>query len=300
MEDLIIVGAGPAGMTAALYAARKGLQALVISKDIGGQANWSSSVENYMGFQDIRGSELMRRFEAQMKAQKLRYEECEVTQIEPMEGGFSIQCRDGRSHQARSVIVATGKLPRTLGVPGEVEFRGKGVSYCATCDGPLFRDARVAVVGGGNAGLQAARDLLALGAEVHLVTAEEITADRAVKERVLGRAKLKIHEHHTVKAIRGDKMVQGIVLADRDGRAIDLPLEGVFIEVGLVPSTGLLGEEIRRNGAGEIEVDCACQTSQPGLYAAGDVSTACGEQIVIAAGEGAKAALGAAEYLAYH
>jgi len=300
MEDLIIVGAGPAGMTAALYAARKGLRALVISKDIGGQANWSSSVENYMGFKDISGSELMQRFEAQMKAQNLRYEECEVTRIEPVEGGFKIQCRDGGEHRARSVIVATGKKPRTLGVPGEVEFRGKGVSYCATCDGPLFRDARVAVVGGGNAGLQAAYDLLAIGAEVHLVTAEEITADQAVREKVLGQPKLKVHEHHTVKAIRGDQMVQGLVLAAQDGRETDLPLEGVFIEVGLVPSTGLLGEEIRRNQEGEIEVDCVCQTNQPGLYAAGDVSTACGEQIVIAAGEGAKAALGAAEYLAYH
>ncbi len=300
MEDLIIIGAGPAGMTAGLYAARKGLTPLIISKDIGGQANWSSSVENYMGFKDIRGSELMEKFAAQMREQKLRYEECEVTGIEPAGEGFRIVCRNGREYQARAVIVATGKRPRTLGAPGEAQYRGKGVSYCATCDGPLFRGARVAVVGGGNAALQAAYDLLRLEAEVHLVSNGAVTADLSVREKVLGQPKLHVYEQHQVKEIHGDKLVRGMTIHGPDGAEKKLDVDGVFIEIGMVPNVELLHEGVRRNVQGEIEVDCACRTDRPGLFAAGDVSTACGEQIVIAAGEGAKAALEAAGYLAYH
>ncbi|MGE5550015.1 MAG: NAD(P)/FAD-dependent oxidoreductase [Bacteroidota bacterium] len=300
MEDLLIIGAGPAGMTAGLYAARKGLTPLVVSRDIGGQATWSSSVENYMGFKDIRGSELMRRFEEHMKSQRLRYEECEVGRIAPAHGAFDVHCADGKTYSARAVIVATGRQPRTLDVPGEAEYRGKGVSYCATCDGPLYREARVAVIGGGNAGLQACHDLLAIAAEVHLITNEGITADQAVRDKVLGRPKLQLHEHHTVKAVLGKKMVEGVRIAGPDGRERDLAVEGVFIEVGLEPGSDLVGDAVGRNEAREIVVDCECKTNVKGLFAAGDVTTACGEQIIIAAGEGAKAALAAAEYLAFH
>lgn len=299
MDDLLIVGAGPAGMTAGVYAARKGLTPLVISQDLGGQANWSSSVENYMGFTNIQGSDLMTRFAQQMQAQRLRFEEGRVVQVEEESGGFNVRREDGTSNSARAAIVATGKRPRLLNVPGEAELRGKGVSYCATCDGPLFRGARVAVVGGGNAGLQACHDLLSLAAEVFLVTNEGITADRAVKERVLGHEKLRVHEWHTVKAIRGEATVQGLTVTGPDGKENELPVRGVFIEIGLIPNEELVGQAVTRNGEREIVVDCECRTNVTGLFAAGDVTTACGEQIIIAAGEGAKAALAAADYLAY-
>lgn len=297
--DLVIVGAGPAGMTAAVYAARKGLRPLVVSEDIGGQASWSSSVENYMGFKDIRGSELMRRFEEHMQGQRLSFAERRVDKVDRVNGGFAVRCRDGVVHHARAVIASTGRRPRSLGVPGEAELRGRGISYCATCDGPLYRETRVAVIGGGNAGLQAVHDLLNLEAEVFLLTAGKITADQAVQEKVLGRPRLSIREDHAVKAFTGDGRLEAVRIAGPDGREEELPVEGAFVEVGLIPNAELLDEGVTRNEAGEIVVDCRCRTNVPGLFAAGDLTTACGKQIIIAAGEGAKAALGAAEYLAF-
>lgn len=299
MNDLVIVGAGPAGMTAAVYAARKGINPLVLSRDIGGQANWSSSVENYMGFRDIRGSELMDRFEQHMKAQQLRYEECDVQSISRFDGGFEVMCRSGTRHRAKAVIVATGKTPRLLNAPGEEEYRGKGVSYCSTCDGPLFAGVPVAVIGGGNAGLQACFDMLPVAEHVYLVTEEGITADQAVKAKVLGSERLTVYENHKVKQIAGDELVRRIVIADASGSELELSVEGVFVEIGLIPNSKVVDGDVAVNDFGEIIVDCDCHTNVAGLYAAGDVSTAPGKQIIIAAGEGAKAALAAANRLAF-
>lgn len=299
MNDMAIVGAGPAGMTAAVYAARKGLNPLVLSRDIGGQANWSSSVENYMGFRDIRGSELMDRFENHMKVQQLRYEECEVQSIASLDGAFEIACRNGSVHRAKAVIIATGKTPRQLNAPGEAEYRGKGVSYCSTCDGPLFADVPVAVVGGGNAGLQACFDMLSVASRVYLVTDAGITADQAVRDKVLGHSRLTVYENHKVKGISGDQLVRRLTITSETEGEIALGVEGVFVEIGLVPNSKVVGSEVALNSTGEIIVDCDCRTSIPGLYAAGDVSTAPGKQIIIAAGEGAKAALAATNRLAF-
>jgi len=298
MENLIVIGAGPAGMTAALYAARKGLKPLVLSKDLGGQANWSSSVENYMGFKNIRGSELMQRFEDHMKSQELRYEECTVENMQRIEGGFEITCAGGNKHQSRSVIAATGKRPKTLDVPGETDFRGKGVSYCATCDGPLFRGVPVAVAGGGNAGLQACRDLMEFASEVHLIDPDGINADQAVRERVIGSDKLHLHEHYRVSSIGGEKTVTHIKISGPDNAETDLAVQGLFVEIGLLPNSDPVGLAAR-NGNGEVIVDCYCRTDVPGLFAAGDVTTACGKQIIIAAGEGAKAAIAVGQFLDY-
>lgn len=299
MEDLVIVGAGPAGMTAGVYAARKGLNPLVISSDIGGQAIWSSNVENYMGFKDIHGSELMQRFEEHMKAQRLRYVENKASRVTPAGDAIGICCESGEDYSARAVIVATGKRPRTLDVPGERELRGKGVSYCSTCDGPLFREVPVAVVGGGNAGLQACFDMLGIASEVHLVTEGRITADQAVRDKVLGHEKLKVHENHRVVRVEGDRGVTGLRVVDNGGRENLLSVEGVFVEIGLTPNSDIVPDSIVRNRAGEVEVDCDCRTNVTGLFAAGDVSTAPGKQIIIAAGEGAKAALAAYQFLSF-
>jgi alkyl hydroperoxide reductase subunit F len=322
MHKLIIIGAGPAGMTAGVYAARKGLAPLVISEDIGGQANWTKNVENYMGFTDIGGSELMDRFKEHMDAQRLTYEARRVKAIRRGENGvgFVIQCDDGREYQTRALIIATGKRPRMLHVPGEAEFRGKGVSYCATCDAPLFRNADTAVIGGGNSGAQAAYDLLQLGADVHLITNENITADRALVEKISAHPKLKIYEKHQVRRIDGGAMVEGITIADTSGTGgtggadstggvggpdataateIRLPVAGVFVEIGLEPNSQILGDISQLNDDREIRVDCQCRTGIDGLFAAGDVTDVYGKQIIIAASEGAKAALAASEYLLY-
>lgn len=332
MYDLIIIGAGPAGMTAGVYGARKGLTPLVISEDIGGQANWTKNVENYMGFTDIGGSELMNRFKEHMDAQRLIYEECRAREVRRGQSGigFIVQCDNGKEYQSRALIVATGKRPRMLNVPGEAEFRGKGVSYCATCDGPLFRNSSTAVIGGGNSGVQAAYDLLRLGADVHLITNENITADQALVEKISGHPKLHIYEWHHVRRINGHKMVEGITIsgmagdgdaagkviseatgdatagttwdAFRDATEINLPVEGVFIEVGLEPNSQILKRiaQLDLNEDREIKVDCQCRTGIDGLFAAGDVTDVFGKQIIIAAGEGAKAALAASEYLSYN
>ena len=320
MYKLVIIGAGPAGMTAGVYAARKGLTPLVISDDIGGQANWTKNVENYMGFSDIGGSELMNRFREHMDAQRLTYEECRAKEIRRgRKGGeigrdFVIQCDNGKEYQTRSLIIATGKHPRMLHVPGEAEFRGKGVSYCATCDAPLFRNASTAVIGGGNSGVQAAYDLLQLGADVYLITDDNITADSALVEKISDHPKLRIYERYKVRRIEGGKMVEGITIFSAVAAAgaasaastasaaeIRLPVEGVFVEIGLEPNSQILADlqQLKLNDDREIKVDCQCRTGIDGLFAAGDVTDVYGKQIIIAAGEGAKAALAASEYLLY-
>lgn len=297
--DVIIIGAGPAGMTAAVFTARKGLSTLVLSKDVGGQVNWTTIVENYMGFKSIGGAELMERFEEQMKGDHLAYIEDEAAILERDEQGhFKVTGKKTGMHRGRVVIIATGKRPRMLNVPGEVEFRGKGVGYCSTCDAPLYRDAPTAVVGGGNSGVQAALDLLCIDAkEVHLVTDEELTADEALIRQIRDNQRVKIYTHHQVLEITGDKLVQGMRIRHRQsGEEKALQVEGVFIEIGLIPNADFL-DQIHKNERREIRVNCQCRTNIEGVFAAGDVTDVPEKQIVIASGEGAKAAIGAWEYI---
>lgn len=297
--DVMIIGAGPAGMTSAVFTARKGLSTLVLSKDIGGQVNWTTVVENYMGFKSIGGAELMERFEEQMKGDHLVYQEDEAALLERDEQGhFIVTGKKTGVHRGRSVIIATGKRPRMINVPGEVEFRGKGVGYCSTCDAPLYRDAPVAVVGGGNSGVQAVLDLLGINAkEVHLITDEDLTADEALTQRIQSDQRVRIYRQHEVKEILGDKMVKGVRIRERqNGNEQTLNVEGVFIEIGLIPNADFL-DQIRKNERREIRVDCECQTNIEGIFAAGDVTDVPEKQIIIAAGEGAKAAIGVWEYI---
>lgn len=293
ISDVIIVGAGPAGMTAAVFTARKGLKTLMISKDIGGQVNWTTVVENYMGFKEIGGVELMNRFEEQMKGDHLVYKQDEAALLERGgDGIFEVTGKKTGRHRGRTVIIASGKRPRTLNVPGETEFRGKGVSYCSTCDAPLYRDAPVAVVGGGNSGLQSAIDLLGVGAKaVYLVTDEDMTGDEVLVEKVRADQRVKIYSRRQVLAVVGDQFVNGLKIRERDGGAEEtLEVSGVFVEIGLMPNAEFL-ENLRKNPRGEIQVDCQCQTSVEGVFAAGDVTDVPEKQIVVAAGEGAKAAI---------
>lgn len=302
LYDLVIIGAGPAGMTAAVYAARKGLRVLVISKDIGGQVNWTTLVENYMGFEQIQGPQLMEKFREQMQDEKLIYREDEVSclhvQIEREdERVFAVTGRKSGTHHGRAVIIATGKRPRSLGVPREEEFRGKGISYCSTCDAPLFRDAAVAVVGGGNSGAQAVIDLLAVNArQVNLITDLDLTADQVLLDRVLKDERVEVYRYHQVKEIIGDRMVQGLRVVNRSGETRDLPVVGVFIEIGLEPNTEFL-DIVDKSEHEEVIVDCQCRTNIKGIFAAGDATIIPEKQIIIAAGEGAKAAIQAWKYL---
>jgi NADH-dependent peroxiredoxin subunit F len=296
--DLVIVGAGPAGMTAGVFAARKGLKTLIVSKDVGGQVNWTTDIENYMGFQEIDGQALMEKFEAQVKELHLEEKLSEVDSLRREGGFFKIKAKNQEEFTSRSVLVCSGKRPKTLNVPGETEFRNKGVSYCSTCDGPLFRNLPVAVIGGGNSALQSVMDLVNYVSEVHLISLTQLTADPVLVERLKNVSKLKQYLGYKVVEIKGAQAVEKVLLEEgNNGARQEIPVQGVFIEVGLDPNTEFLDGFVERNKAKEILIDCQCRTNIPGLFAAGDATIVPEKQIIVAAGEGAKAAIKVWEYL---
>jgi alkyl hydroperoxide reductase subunit F len=299
MRDLIIIGGGPAGMTAAVYAARKRMDALFLSKDIGGQAMWATKVENYMGYQYIEGFELMQKFEEQVKQFPLEQKIGEeVVALSRLDTGFEVKTANGDSYQAKAVIVATGKRPRPLNVPGEEQLIGRGVTYCAVCDGPLFTGQKVAVIGGGNSALEAADDMVKIAEHVYLVSLTTLTGSQILIDRVVDSPNLTVFKEHEVIAIEGESRVEAIVIRDlkSDGEKT-LKVGGVFIEIGLLPNSELTGRITKLNDLGEVEINCANETVVPGLFAAGDVTNVVEKQIVVAAGEGAKATLQAHKYI---
>ncbi len=298
--DLAIIGGGPAGMTAAVYAARKFLNMILITGDLGGQVLWTSDVENYMGYSYVTGPELMERFSEQVKQFGLTLALGETTtRLARNEKAFRIFTKEGSEYTASSVIVASGKSYRKLNVPGEKELTGHGVSYCATCDAPLFSGKEVAVIGGGNSAFQAAVDLLPVATKISVVNiADSWQADPILVDRVERSKKFAPYLNHEVVSISGEDRVSGIVVKDRgSGEGKELPIGGVFVEIGLIPNSGFVKDFLLLNDGGEIVVDCACRTNVAGVFAAGDVTNVPEKQIVVAAGEGAKAALGAYHYL---
>jgi alkyl hydroperoxide reductase subunit F len=299
MYDLMIIGGGPAGMTAAVYAARKKLNAMLLSKDVGGQVNWTLGIENYMGYQLIEGPELIHKFEEQVKQFPIDMKVGEgVSSLSRISGGFEAKTDDGESYQAKAVIIATGKHPRPLNVPGEEKLRGRGVTYCAICDGPLFADMKVAVIGGGNSALEAVDDMVKIAGQVYLVSLTQLTGDQILIDRVKDASNLTIFLEHEVVSITGEKFVDGIKIRDlKTKQEREVQVSGVFIEIGLMPNSDLVKGVAALNRLGEIEVNCNNETNGPGLFAAGDVTNVPEKQIVVAAGEGAKAALQAHRYL---
>ena len=299
MRELIIIGGGPAGMTAAVYAARKRIDALLLSKDIGGQVLTTTGVENYMGYQYIEGFELMAKFEEQVKLFPLEQKIGQgVAGLSQLDAGFEVMIDNGESHQAKVVIVATGKRPRPLNVPGEEQLRGRGVTYCAICDGPLFTGQKVAVIGGGNSALEAADDMVKIAEHVYLVSLIPFTGDQILINKVKEAPNMTVFLEHEVVAIDGESRVEAITIRGmKGGEEKRLEVGGVFVEIGLIPSSDLSKGIVRLNELGEIEINCATDTGVPGLFAAGDVTNAPEKQILVAAAEGAKAALQAHKYI---
>ncbi|MEN6518231.1 MAG: FAD-dependent oxidoreductase [Methanospirillum sp.] len=290
--DVLIVGAGPAGLTAGVYCARKGLKTLLIATAIGGQALESWAIENYMGYRMIKGEELMHKFEEQLTTQDVRLELDRVTGIAREGDHFQATTDAGRTFTATSLVIASGKHPRKLGVAGEEKYLGRGLSVCATCDGPLFKDKRVAVVGGGNMAVQMAIELAGVAARVDLIVRSELKADDANLERLAQKKNINVLKGYDVSALHGDAFLTGITIRERaTGQETQLDFDGVFAEIGWLPNTEFLVGLVDLNAEGKIVVDENCHTSVPGVYAAGDVTSINSDQIIIAAGEGAKAAL---------
>jgi len=286
-------------MTAAVYTARKRLKALVLTKEFGGQPMWTMDIENYMGYQFVTGPELMEKFDEQVRKYpiEIKFEEV-VGLVHNSNGTFNV-LSDSGEYQAQTVIIASGKRPRRLEVPGEKEFTGRGVSYCATCDGPLFANKDVAVIGGGNSALQAAIELSGVAAKVYLISLGNYTAEPIIIEKLNGLAR-PVSEFigYNTTEIKGSSVVEKIMLVKKDTKEqIELAVQGVFVEIGLLPNTEYCQKLLDVNEYREVVTDCRTRTSIPGLFAAGDVTNGPEKQIVIAAGDGAKAAMVAYEYL---
>ena len=295
--DVLIVGAGPAGLTAGVYCARKMLNTIIISENIGGQALESWAIENYMGYRMITGEDLMKKFEEQVRTLKMRLELDRVTSISKEDDIFTLTTISENTYKSKTLILAQGNRPKKLGVANEELFLGRGLSICATCDGPLYKGKRVAVVGGGNSALQTAVEMSEITQQVHLFVRSDIRADAIYLKMLESKNNITVHLNTRVTAIHGDKFLSAITVINEKGEEQRIDLDGVFIEIGWLPNTDILDGFVALNKKKEIIVDINCHTSIEGVFAAGDITSVKGKQIVIAAGDGAKAALEAHEYL---
>ena len=297
--DVLIIGGGPAGLTAAVYAARKNLRTAIVTDELGGQPMWTSGIENYMGFQYVTGPELMARFREQTEKYPVEVVTGErVSRLENEEGLRRAVTRTGREFRSRAVIIASGKRSRLLNIPGEAEYTGRGVSYCSTCDAPVFAGKPVMVVGGGNSALSAALELAAISPSVQLVSQTKLTGDEILSGKVQAEDRICKHLFWQPLEIRGNAGVESVLIGSVDGKDTkELEVNAVFVEVGLFPNSSFAIDLLELNRDGEIVVDCDCRTGVKGIFAAGDVTQVRDKQIVVAAGEGAKAALSAYDFL---
>jgi thioredoxin reductase (NADPH) len=298
MYDVIITGGGAAGLTAALYASRLGLKTLVITKDIGGQALLTSHIENYPGFDTIGGLELMEKLKGQAENFDVSFIYEEVKEIQPVENWFKVKTsRD--EYSTTALILTFGKIPRDLGVPGEERLTGQGVSYCFICDGFLFRDKRVAVVGWGDPAVEAALKLCSIAKKVYVIfKGDTLLANEEIIGKCANKNRVEFISNSEVLELIGESVLQAIKVKHRKTKKVrKIPLDGLFIEMGYTPKTDLVKDLVSLNSKGEIIVDKSNTTSYPGIFAAGDVSDIPFKQVIISAGEGAVAALSAYNYI---
>ena len=297
--DLIIIGGGPAGLTAAVYAATLRMEALLVAKDLGGQAVDSTKIENYLGFDFITGPDLTDKFKHHLlDSHYIDHLISEVEKIEPREGGFQVTTSELTAYTAKALIIATGMTRRRLGVPGEKKFLRKGIFYGAIQELSFVEGEDAAVIGGGNSALQVVENLHTVARNIHLISTSELSADQAVAERVGCFANLHTYLGYKVLEFTGDQALTGVTIRKKAGaETLGLPVKGAFIAVGLEPNSSLAAPLVQLNERREIMIHPDCSTPHPGIFAAGDVTDAFGKRIVIASGEGAKAALAARQYL---
>ncbi len=297
--DLIIIGGGPAGLTAGVYAATLKMEALLVAKDLGGQAVDSTKIENYLGFDFITGPELIDKFKHHLlHSHYIEHLMSEVEKIEPQVGGFQVTTADLAAYQTKAVIIATGMTRKRLGVTGEEKFLRRGISYGNVQDLFLVEGEDAAVIGGGNSALQIAENLHTVARKIHLISPSEIMADATVMERVACMTNVQTYIGYKVVQFIGEGTLTGLTIRKMAGaETLDLPVTGAFIAVGLEPNSALAAPLVKLNPRREIMIHPDCSTSYPGIFAAGDVTDAFGKRIIIASGEGAKAALAARQYL---
>lgn len=302
MYDLIIVGGGPAGSAAGIYAARKKLKTLLIAADFGGQSSASGNIENWIGVEKMTGPEFAEMLEKHIRSQEdieIKMPE-KVVAVEKISEGFDITTDKNNVYQAKTLIIASGGHRRGLDVPGGAQFEGKGISYCATCDAPIFKDKRVAVIGGGNAGLETVIDLILYATQIYLLSNKALlTGDSALQEKIKQSDKISVIMNADVKEIFGDKFVSGLKYFDKiDGQTKELAVEGIFVEIGSTPNSEFIKHLVETNQKGEIVVTCKTgATSCPGIFAAGDVTDAIYKQNNVSAGNAIVAVLSAYDYL---
>jgi thioredoxin reductase (NADPH) len=309
--DVLVVGGASAGLTAAMYASRQGLKTLVITKDIGGQALLTNAIENYPPFEHIGGFELMQKFEQQARnfGAEFAYEEVlSITEHMEGDGGDFIVKTNNKDteYSGHALILAFGKTPRDLNVKGEKELKGRGVSYCAVCDGPFFKNKKVAIVGAGDPALEAALYLKELASQLYIIhrTDKPVGSEESIdlllqnKDNNNNNNKIYFISNSIVKAINGNSKVESLTLSDSKIKSeSNLDVDGIFVEMGYVARTDIVKDLVQLNGNKEIIVDKYCSTSTKGIFAAGDVTDVPYKQAIISAGQGAIAALSAYNYL---
>jgi NADH-dependent peroxiredoxin subunit F len=296
MFDLVIIGGGPAGIAAGVYAARKQLKTALVAESFGGQSVESMGVENWIGTPSISGVELANHMEAHLRAYEGQYMNIltgiRAEKVSKTENGFGVTLSSGETLEGQTVLIATGSSRRKLDVPGAREFENKGITYCASCDGPLFADKDVVVVGGGNAGFESAAQLLAYTKSVTLLHRRgSFKADQITVDKVCAHPHMKVITNAITKEIKGELFTKSLVYTDTvTGEENEIPAEGVFVEIGSIPATELVKDVVELDGLGQIKIDCRTQTtSTPGIWAAGDCTNSLYHQNNIAAGDGVRA-----------
>ncbi len=301
MYDLVIIGGGPGAVAAGVYAARKKMRVLLIAQEFGGQSLVSSDIQNWIGTKSVSGLELAKMFEEHLRAQ----EDIEiidsdlVNKVSKRDEGFLVETENGKSVETKTVLVVSGSRRKRLGIPGEDKLDGRGVVFCSTCDAPLFKDKIVAIVGGGNAGVEAVLDSIPYASKIYLIVRSIIKADLVTQEKIKKSSKLEIILNAEIQEILGDDFVTGLRYKNKEFREVkELKLDGVFVEIGSIPNSDFVKSLVNTNEIGEIIVDHKNQASSfEGIWAAGDVSDVLYKQNNISAGDSIKAVLNIYSYL---
>jgi len=300
--DVVIIGGASAGLTSGIYAGRKKLNAVILSKEVGGQSLLTNTIENFPGFDSISGQEIITKMRAQVEKFGVEIKEgVEVESIEKTGDVFSVNIKNGDKVEAKSIILATGKNPRRLGIPGEREFENKGVSFCSICDAPLYGGKVVAVVGSGNSGLESTRDLVKYAEKIYVLEyGPKVKGDESTQEKLEKTGKVEFIVNAQTQEIKGETLVEKIIYKDtKTGETKEITVGGVFVNIGWIPATEFIKDFVKLNEWGEVIIDHnTTETSVEGVFAAGDLTDIKYKQCVTATGEGAKAALSAYDFIA--